>query len=230
MPIKIFMSDGVVPLSTEYYVKALESAGAQVVHNYLPNVDLNYDGLVISGGVDINPKYYGQEIDGSVNVDNARDEIEFKLFNAYLRAGKPIFGICRGCQFVNVALGGSLVQHIDCHQKHTDGKFHTVTTKEKSILHQVHGKEFITNSYHHQAIDKLGKGLKAVAWSENGKIIEGIEHESLPIFAVQWHPERMVETATVYFENSQKAGAVREENLFKKFIEICKKLKGNDNG
>lgn len=61
-------------------------------------------------------------------------------------------------------------------------------------------------------------------------IIEGIEHESLPIFAVQWHPERMVETATVYFENSQKAGAVREENLFKKFIEICKKLKGNDNG
>ena len=226
MSVKILMSDGVVALSTEYYVKALETAGAEVVHDYLQELDVSCDGLLISGGVDINPKYYGEELNGSVNIDDKRDEMEFELFNAYLKAGKPIFGICRGCQFINVALGGSLTQHIDCHERHTDGKFHTVAAEKESILYDLHGKEFITNSYHHQAVNKLGEGLKAVAWSENGTIIEGIEHESLPIFAVQWHPERMVETATKYINDAKVAGAVREEALFKKFIDICKAKKG----
>ena len=222
------MSDGVVALSTEYYVKALETAGAEVKHSYLQELDLSYDGLLISGGVEFNPKYYGEEVNGSIDIDDKRDEMEFKLFKAYLDAGKPIFGICRGCQFINVALNGSLIQHIDCHERHTNGKFHTVTAKEGSILHSLHGKEFITNSYHHQAINKLGEGLKAVAWSENGKIIEGIEHESFPIFAVQWHPERMVNSAITYIDDAKKAGAVREESLFNKFIDICKEKKVNN--
>lgn len=225
MAVKILMSDGLVALSTEYYVKALEKAGAEVTHDYLQDLDVNYDGLVISGGVDINPKYYGEDIDGSINIDDERDEKEFKLFKAYFDAGKPVLGICRGCQFINVALGGSLTQHIRCHERHTDGKFHTVIAQKGSILYNLHGREFITNSYHHQAINRLGSGLKAVAWSENGEIIEGVEHESLPVFAVQWHPERMVETAVTYIGDAMIAGAAREESLFKKFVDICKEIK-----
>ena len=226
MAVKILMSDGVVDLATEYYCKALESVGCEVKHSYLPKLDLDCDGLLLSGGADINPKYYGEEINGSVNVDDARDSAEYKLFNAYFKAGKPIFGICRGCQFINVLLGGSLVQHLDCCQNHVDGKFHTVKSEKDSIIYALHGQEFITNSFHHQAINKLGKGLKATAFSENGSVIEAIEHEEKPIFAVQWHPERMVKSAEKYILDALTAGAEDEQVLFKKFIDICEQYKG----
>lgn len=212
-------------MSESNYVNAIKRAGAIPTHEYLPKVNLDFDGLLLAGGADIHPKYYGQDIDGSVNIDQNRDTAEYQLFNAYLNAGKPIFGICRGCQIINVFLGGSLIQHIDCHQRHTGGKFHAVSAKEGSLIGDLHGREFISNSYHHQAVKDLGKGLKATAWSEDGKIVEAIEHENLPIFAVQWHPERMIQGAPQY-EEVMKAGVFDEKILFEKFIEICKKYKG----
>ena len=172
MSIKILISSGNDPEIAKNYINAIKLAGAEPTSQYLPEVNLDFDGLLLSGGIDINPKYYGQDINGSVNIDDLRDQAEYKLFKAYFDAGKPIFGICRGCQFINVMLGGTLIQHIDCHERHTNGKFHQTFAKKGSILANIYGENFITNSYHHQAIDKLGKGLVAVQWSENGKIVE----------------------------------------------------------
>ena len=237
---------GVKGRYVDYVLKAKKKYGVEVMPVILPQTDDDklirayaeeYDGFIFSGGGDIDPKHYGEEDHGCCKkISEIRDTFELSLIRYVREFNKPVLGICRGLQVMAVAVGATLWQDIPSetgsqvtHAKNNGEIPHFVRTD--GYLRDIVGADIIqTNSYHHQAIDKLGKGLKAVAWSENGKIIEGIEHESLPIFAVQWHPERMVETATVYFENSQKAGAVREENLFKKFIEICKKLKGNDNG
>lgn len=225
MPARILISGGKDQEIAKNYVIAVKAAGGEPIHQYLPKVDLTYDGLLLAGGVDIHPKFYQQEINGAINIDEDRDIAELQLFKAYLDAGKPIFGICRGCQFINIALGGNLIQHINCHQRHTQGKFHQTTALKESILGEIFGENFITNSFHHQAIDTLGKGLKAVQWSENGEIIEAYQHESFPLFAVQWHPERMVEN-TSYYESVLQAGGINAIGLFKKFIEICEKYKG----
>ena len=224
MALKILIQGNDKPDVVSDYVNAVKLAGAEPTHRVYSEVDLDFDGLILSGGGDIHPKYYGQEINGSIRIDEQRDNAEYDLFNAYLKAGIPIFGICRGCQFINVMLGGSLIQHIDCHERHTGGKFHKTTALNDGFIGKLYGEEFITNSFHHQALDKLGDGLKAVQWSENGQIVEAIEHQSLPIFAVQWHPERMAENSP-YYDEAKKNGAIDSKKLFEYFIQICEKHK-----
>ena len=99
-------------------------------------------------------------------------------------------GICRGAQLINVALGGSLHQDIADHNRIDDtDRIHGSVTDDP-VLMSLYGKSFMINSSHHQAADRLGEGLRAVQWSDDG-IVEALRHESLPIFAVQWHPERL---------------------------------------
>lgn len=159
------------------------------------------DGILFTGSAcDITPSLYGQECHGSVSCDTRLDDMELKLFQAFFRKGKPIFGICRGVQLINVALGGTLIQdipqevpdltaHAAVYRKETYA--HRVTSPEGSLLHRLFGDSYTTNSYHHQAISVCGEGLLATAVSQEG-IIEAVEHKTLPIFGVQWHPERMV--------------------------------------
>ena len=103
-----------------------------------------------------------------------------------------MFGVCRGLQLINTALGGTLWQDqkrergIDGHE---DGKVHQVRLEKDSVLNRLFGEEILVNSYHHQSVKKLGDGLRITAAS--GQIPEAFEHVSLPILAVQWHPERM---------------------------------------
>ena len=122
-----------------------------------------------------------------------RDAFEIALFNAAIDAGLPVLGICRGPQLINIAAGGTLHQHLPEHAA-TDGPPdatpHTVTTTEGSLLRQMYGPEVAVNSLHHQAVDRLGDGYVATAHSPDG-IVEGIEHETLPVIGVQWHPELM---------------------------------------
>ncbi len=179
------------------YENAIRQAGGEPCSFYLPPVDDSYDALLLGGGGDILPSYFGQEDEGSYDIDPERDKIELELTECYIRAGKPILGICRGHQVLNVVLGGDIIQDIgdELRPFHTPGdlptdQIHTVCSAEGSFLRELYGLIFPVNSYHHQAVGKIGTGLQAVAWTESG-LVEAFQHETLPIRSMQWHPERM---------------------------------------
>ncbi len=162
------------------------------------------DGFLLSGGPDIDARYYG-EMNYSFNggINPTRDKMELYIARKAVSIGKPVFGICRGIQVLNVALGGSLYQ--DIHSQINGGGLlkhsqdapswypvHDVLVEKDSKLWRCYGKESLgVNSFHHQAVKAPGKELRPVAWSPDG-IIEAVEHES-HVFAVgvQWHPELM---------------------------------------
>jgi putative glutamine amidotransferase len=159
---------------------------------------LALDGLLLTGGGDVDPTRYGAlpapEVFG---IDPGRDAFEAALVLAAARAGLPVLGICRGCQVMNVALGGSLVQHIpavtgrDHYRKDLSlVTVHGVRVTPGSLLAGVVGATNIdVNSLHHQAVDRLGDGLRAVAWSDDG-VVEGVEAAApARLLGVQWHPE-----------------------------------------
>ena len=177
----------------EYYIDAVEKSGAEAVYSYPTPIDTGYDGLILCGGCDVDPQYYNEEMNGSENIDKERDEIEFALIKAYIDAGKPVFGICRGFQLINIYFGGTLYQDIkeaDLHKRINDNdSVHSITACKDGLIGRLYGEEVSVNSSHHQALKDLGKGIKATAFWQN-KYVEAIEHTSLPVFGVQWHPER----------------------------------------
>ena len=180
------------------YQQSLGGAGALPVGGYCSAPYLTCDGLLLAGGDDMDPSFFGQPNLGSKDIDPDRDRAELALIKAYADAGKPILGICRGHQVLNVAFGGTLIQDLgpvgNLFHRHSPGchwdKIHPIRTLPGSILDSLYGPTLVTNSSHHQAVDRLGEGFKATAWSESG-VIEAMEHTSLPILAVQFHPERM---------------------------------------
>jgi putative glutamine amidotransferase len=213
--LKVLLSSGkTTPAS---YISALERLGAEGVHEWPPKYSEEYDGLLLCGGSDVDPKHYGEDINGSVGIDAERDAAEFELMNAFIAAGKPIMGICRGHQFINVYFGGSLYQNIEEAELHKGGKAHLVTSEPDSVVRSLYGESFSVNSTHHQATKELGKGLR-VAATWNGKYVEATEHTSLPIITVQWHPERM---CFDYSREDTVDGAL----IIKHFVEMCKKNK-----
>ena len=183
-----FVSDG----SVKNYRAALERAGAQVVHSSVPEDAMVCDGLLLPGGGDVDPMYYGQENRGSHLPDPLRDTVELRLIREFLAAGKPILGICRGAQMLNVAFGGSLHQDIPEHSGLEDAdRLHPVRVTAGSRMAALYGAgEIVVNSSHHQVVDRVGNGLRAVMYSLEG-YVECIEHEMLPVMGVQWHPERL---------------------------------------
>ena len=148
------------------------------------------DLLLLPGGGDVHPRFYGQQINGSTDIDEARDGRELALVDKFLRAGKPIVGICRGLQLLNVYFGGTLRQHIEGHSQ-IDGvdRLHAINTAP-GLLRALYGARFTVNSAHHQAVETLGEGLQVLACAPDGTA-EAIAHKALPVFAVQWHPERL---------------------------------------
>jgi putative glutamine amidotransferase len=167
-----------------------------------------YCGLLLTGGRDVDPKYYGEAPHPTTQIDpHNRDEVEFRWIERFLNAGKPIFGICRGIQVLNVALGGGLLQDISAYfgaRNEPDAETHTqvggrdvehpVVWVAGTEVERALGSARMVNSAHHQAVDplRLGRGLRVAAVSPMG-IIEAVEGEGLgaPVFAVQWHPERI---------------------------------------
>ena len=171
---------------------------SQPLPNYLAALDLlglsaadtpeTADALLLTGGGDIHPRFYAQPITHAADIDEARDLRELALTRTFAARSAPIFGICRGLQVINVALGGTLHQHIDGHGQ-VDGidRLHETRTDD-ALLRSLYGTRFTVNSAHHQSIDRLGTGLHAVQWADDGTV-EALRHATLPIFAVQWHPE-----------------------------------------
>lgn len=179
------------------------------------------DGLLLSGGKDVATSLYGEEQKYDfVITDLQRDDLEWKLVKAFMDRKKPIFGICRGVQVLNVYFGGSLYQDIpdQLGGNHAKGVCHTAELKEDSILGRLFGPSMEINSYHHQALKDLGEGLTATAWSDaNGhRIVEAVEHESLPVWAVQWHPERMTGPST------NPENCVDSLPMFQYFVDQCR--------
>ena len=206
-------------LNPASYADAVNEAGGIADFRYLPPVDTSYDGLILCGGSDIDPAYYNESLNGSVNIDAARDTAEFALLKAYVEAGKPVMGICRGYQLINVFFGGTMYQHIPEAPTHTNGTdhycVHDVTADPDSIAGRLYGKTFSVNSAHHQAVKELGKGLRATAWWE-GRYIEAFEHTTMPIFGFQWHPEKMCFAL-------RRDDTVDGKDVFLHFLQLCRK-------
>ncbi|CAM5307681.1 gamma-glutamyl-gamma-aminobutyrate hydrolase family protein [Streptomyces diastaticus] len=149
------------------------------------------DGLVIAGGPDVEPARYGAERDPRTGPPApARDAWELALIDAALSLGTPLLGICRGMQLLNVALGGTLVQHLDGHTGGT-GVFgsHPVKPVPGSRYAAAVPEESVVPAYHHQCVDELGRGLSVSAQADDGTV-EAIETAGEPwVLGVQWHPE-----------------------------------------
>jgi len=228
---------GVIPLWDEEkdsiwmlpgYMRGLEEAGALPV--ILPltiaetilkqTVDL-CDGFLFTGGQDVNPKLYGQQINISCGETcDERDQMEAYIFReAVLKKNKPALGICRGIQLFNVLLGGTLYQDINTEitdaKNHIKGPpydvpAHSVRLLEKSPLYELFGNERIeVNSYHHQGINRKADGLEIMALADDGLAEAVYMPERSFVWAVQWHPEFWLDN-----ENSKK--------IFASFIDHCK--------
>ena len=201
------------------YCAALRSIGAEPLAGYCPAPNPNCGGLLLCGGGDIEPVRYGQPDRGSQPPDLARDKAELELFQVFHRAGKPILGICRGMQLINVALGGTLIQDLPPEQRsrHTaqEGDLvHTVWARPGSPLHDLYGPSFQVNSAHHQAVDVPGKGLRITAQSEEG-FPEALDWSERRIMAFQFHPERMPFA-------KRRPDTVDAGDLFHVFLDLCR--------
>jgi putative glutamine amidotransferase len=202
------------------YVEAVRAAGGEPHIFYAPKLDLSYDALLLCGGSDVDPIRYGEENTASVGIDSVRDEAEFALFKAYYEAGKPILGICRGHQLINVAMGGSLIQHVDTvkiHRSDTSGVYieHGAYASDNGFIGKMYGEKFLVNSCHHQAVKIPAPELIPVAWSDTEDLVEALEHPSRPLISVQWHPEKTC-------LNLKKDGVSDGLEIFKYFIDLCK--------
>jgi gamma-glutamyl-gamma-aminobutyrate hydrolase PuuD len=184
------------------YVHTIERAGGRALLVPPAEGDVEttldaIDGIVFSGGSDLDPSLYGEEPHPETNgVVPERDRFELELLRAALARDMPVLAVCRGSQVLNVARGGDLVQHLpdvvgDEKHKHTPGVFadHEVRVDEGSRLGALLGARAPVKSHHHQGYGKLGDGLREVAWADDGTV-EGLEDPAARFaIGVLWHPE-----------------------------------------
>jgi putative glutamine amidotransferase len=211
------------------YLRAVSAAGGEpVTLDPTPNglapdtataLVQTIDGLLVPGGWDVDPPAYGEAREEETpEVDPPLDLTEIALVRAAVDAGVPVFGICRGQQVINVALGGSLRQHIDGHDMHghpRDLLAHAIDVVPGSELSMVmSGETVMVNSLHHQSVKDVAPGLHATAHSPDG-VVEGIESADGMIVAVQCHPEELL---------GQQGWAM---SLFRRFVERVADRDGN---
>ena len=159
------------------YREAIYSAGGVPICSLSAADSALCGGLLLPGGGDI-----GERL----------DEPERKLIQSFVQSGRPILGICRGMQALNVYFGGDLIQDIGSSHSMTQGRdrLHPTRTRPGSQLHTLYGAAPVTNSGHHQVIGRLAEGWQATQWALDG-VVEAIECQHLPMLGVQWHPERL---------------------------------------
>ena len=181
----------------------------------------DYDSLVLPGGGDILPARYGQTDQGQCKgMSEDLDELQFAILDRFVKAEKPVLGTCRGQQLINVYFGGTLIQHLPTSERHarsegckTD-KIHGCKAEKGSWMEKIYDSKFLHNSAHHQAIDLLGEGLVIDTHCVEDGVIEAVHHSRLPIYAVQWHPERMC----LKYKREDTVNGVA---VFRFFDELC---------
>ncbi len=215
--------NGDCPTTTTRYLSAVwRSGGIPVILDYttdkekLAEYAAAFDGFLFTGGVDVNPVLYGEEKRfDSVEIDDERDAFERALFEAVFPTSKPILGICRGIQSLNVFCGGTLHQHIDGHRQDVGGtnRTHPVAVTEGSMLHRFCGKaEIMVNTFHHEAVKDLAPGLVADGVAPDG-IVEALHMPDHPFFfAMQSHPE--------YYCGAEDDD--HSTSIFAAFVEACR--------
>ena len=205
------------------YIDSLARAGAGMRWVELNDPEqavqdaLTCDGLLLPGGGDMDPKFYGQaRIPACGEPNLLRDAAEPLLLRAFLAADKPVLGICRGIQVMNAVLGGDLYQDIKPfeHLPHNGhwAKVHTVTIRRGTLLSRILGQDTVlVNSQHHQAVDRVAPGFTLAALSEDG-IVEAIEKPDARFcLGVQWHPEWLSDADPAM------------QGLFDAFVNACSK-------
>lgn len=172
-------------VSNKYMTFARQFGGVIIL---TPDMDFqeDIDLLILQGGADVDPARYGQVPEYGLSRSNPYLEyFDRKILPEYIKRRTPIFGICRGLQTLNVALGGTLRQNI---QGHPTSNYREETVHDVKIKNSVFSVVKV-NSLHHQSIGKLGGGLSSIG--EYAGVVEAIKHKTLPICAVQWHPEEI---------------------------------------
>lgn len=184
-------------VAAEQVLECVYRAGGEPVIVYhgdpaeLPARMRVFDAVVLPGGNDVDPARYGEarRHPETRNVDPLQDSADIAAVRGCLAAGTPLLAICRGMQVLNVACGGSLVQHLGPSDIDHLDVFHDVELTEGSLVAGVMGATSVSvSSYHHQAVDRLGTRLTAVGRAADG-CVEALERDSAPVLAVQWHPE-----------------------------------------
>ena len=194
------------PRSYGNYARAIAAGGGELVGS--PEAADRCGGLLLPGGGDLEPWRYGQANRASRSLDPERDAGELALLDRFTARGKPVLGICRGLQVINVFFGGTLCQDLPGHSTVAGiDRLHTVRTAP-GPLRRLYGERCIVNSAHHQAADRLGSGLRAVQWTPDGTV-EALCHATLPVWAVQWHPERL-------------SGVTDGVKLIRAFLDACR--------
>ncbi len=212
LPTYVHPENDLYTLDPEYTDSVEAAGGLAVITPFASSLEhakallARCDGLILSGGDDIDPSTYGHELDGSVAMNPATDASDQHFLAAALELGLPTLAVCRGAQLVNVALGGTLNQHIwdtlDDHpaRPETDDETHNadamwarrhdVTLESGSCIAKVFDSSTVsTTSLHHQSIDEVAPNLVVTGRTSDGSI-EAVEHRTHPLVGVQWHPER----------------------------------------
>lgn len=198
--------DAQVFINTAYAEAILQAGGVPLCCPYGTEDAARYaelaDGLLLTGGMDIEPTRYGQELlNDTVEITPNRDDFEYALLEAYLKRRRPILGVCRGHQLLNTFLGGTLYQDLPTqpgvtgHSSTQSGVYvHHPVVAEEGFWKEQFGGQFVTNSYHHQAICDLAPGLTVTVRAADG-IIEACRSTDGLLQSCQWHPERMLVAA-----------------------------------
>lgn len=195
------IESGRIQLSDNYTQAILRAGGTPLI---IPTIDTPeqaetiislLDGVIFSGGLDLNPQWYGEDVyNETVEIDHVRDRSDSLLARAALASGKPILGICRGEQLMNIILGGSLYQDIpsQCPEAivHAKGAMHKIAVEKDSFLWKIFQQDTLTvNSFHHQAVKVPAPGIKIAARAVDGTV-EAYENDQ--VWAVQFHPEGLL--------------------------------------
>lgn len=178
---------------TGNYEKALQKLGIPCVTTLSTGEFQTLDGLILPGGGDITPSFFGEKNTASRNIDTELDILQLQALESFIRRKKPVLGICKGIQLINICLGGDIWQDLNTaanHRYKNSDQFHTSSIAPGNPLYTLYGPKLEINSAHHQGLRRLAPELEAIQWADDG-VIEGIRHKSLPILGVQWHPERL---------------------------------------
>ena len=198
---------------TSNYERALRHMGVSFkTFLHVPDISL-YDGLLLPGGGDIDPRLFGQLPAGTRAFDPKLDRIQLGILDAFVKERKPVLGICKGMQLINIYFGGDMIQHLPsakAHEYTEEDQLHETAALKGSFLEVLYGERFVVNSAHHQGVGAPGRGISYVQSATDG-VVEGLAHGSFPVYGVQWHPERLC------FEHGRE-GAVDGRVLLEFFV------------